>query len=205
MLIVLISLVALGLLIGCGEDNSSNVQIDPIAMDELDQPVDTDTGYVATAEAYGRYASKRGGYMVAWVINAGGIIAVPLAIMFLIPGLIFGRWEKVVEGVAMVVFGCFYYWLCQEFKLEDLDMAALFVCIIPGAILFVWGVVNDNERGKFALLGTPTACMAFWLIAQLWYMLTEGLVLYPITTVIVIVVKLFLVAVLFGGRREATA
>lgn len=203
-LVAVVSIFAVNFLIGCDDDPPPP---DPLEMHryELEKPVDTPNSVTDTAEAHARHYSKKAGYGLAWALNALLIFAVPL-LALAIPGSIFDRpqLEKVAEGALVLVAGIFFYWLTDDLSLGSLPTCAMWVNIVPGAMLLLWGIISEEESGKTLLLGLPSGAMFLWILGQVWIMFSRGLVLAPITTILLIVAKFFLLSFIFG-REGARA
>lgn len=200
LLALFIAFSALGFATGCADERPDHIA--PMHSSELNQPVNEPTSLADAAEAHARSAAKVVGYSTAWVLNAAGIALVPLIIIFLVPGFLFGRAEKMVEGLLMVVIGGFLMYIADMYHLKDLWTCALLVNLLPGVALFFWGIASGEEKGKLVLVGVPLFGMGLWLLAMCSEMLTKGLVMAPIMTFLIIVAKLALIALIFGGDEE---
>lgn len=202
LIIMVVSIFATGVLAGCEEDRHGSVPL--VHSDEVHEmgPNNTPTSYTEAAEAHARHGAKVVGYSAAWLLNVAAIALVPLVIIFLIPGFLFGRAEKMVEGVLLIVVGGFLMYIADTYHLKDLWTCALLVNVLPGVALFGWGVYSGEEKGKLIVVGVPLFGMGLWLLAQCWEMLTKGLVMAPIMTFLIILAKLALIALIFGGDDE---
>lgn len=184
-------------LLGCGGPEPPN----PYEFNIGDSGGPTpDTSTLETIEAGGRYLMLRGGRGLAWAVIAGFILAGPLSIMGLVPGLIFGRREMNVEGGFIFVLGIIYMAIASRYHLEGLDTAALLVNVIPGAVLFLWGLFSANEKVKLVVLVLPTVGMGLWFFFLALDALVSGFVFRPILTIFAIFLKLMIIGRLFGKR-----
>lgn len=202
--VVLIAIAAVFSLGACSSEEPHDVgRIH--SMDHHQQADAEPTTIPEAAEAHARSAAKAVGYSLAWVFNAFGIAVLPL-LALLIPGSLFGspKTEKVSEGVVMLAGGIFFMWMTFDADLSALPWWALAVDVLPGAFLLVWGLVSGSEEGKLLLL-VPFGAFIFWMLAQIWTMFTLGLVHQPIITIGLIILKLFLFALIFGGEERSSA
>ncbi len=184
-------------LLGCGSDEPNPFEMHP--SDITGGPI-PDTSTMETIEAGGRYLMLAGGRGVAWALIAGLILGGPLSVMLVVPGLIFGRREMNIEGAFIFVLGLIYMALADRYHLDSLATAALLVNVIPGALLFIWGLFSSNEKVKLVLLVIPTIGMGLWFFFLALDALVKGFVFRPILTVIVIFVKLMIIGKLFGKK-----
>jgi len=90
--------------------------------------------------------------------------------------------------------------IADRYHLDGLDTAALLVNVIPGALLFVWGLFSANEKVKLVLLVLPTAGMGLWFFFLALDALVSGFVFRPILTVAAILVKRTTIGKLLVGN-----
>ena len=165
----------------------------------------TETSPLNAVEQVARKASATVRYGTAWVLLALGIMLPGPMAIFLIPGVITGRSEKLIEGIALTGWGVFMLNLVSDADINALTPWVWGVLIVPGALLFLWGLFTDNESGKFALVTGPVVVFGVYLFAQMYRMLVLGAAGSAFVTFILILV---VAAVLIGaasrlGRRTA--
>ncbi len=197
--LVFVVLVVCGLfgMVGCGANYHDSPN--PIGS--------TRTGEVAPVTSPGgrieHHVIKVGqqlGYAQAWFIVACLIAGVPLLIIFLIPGIFFGRAEQPVEGALIVGFGVL---AITTLRAPDLGLTwAVILCnIIPGALLFLKGLVSEEEEGKIAIVAIPNILMIGFLIIKAIGGLINGLLEAPWATMGLILLTMFI----FGGAVSRAA
>ncbi len=165
----------------------------------------TETGKViATTPASGiehgvRQITSAARFGTAWVLLAFGIlIPGPLVILF-IPGFIVGRSEKVLEGLALCAWGLFMLNLSAEAEAGSLYWWVWGVLVIPGALLLLWGLVSDNEAGKFVLVVGPVIVFALYLFSQVYRMVVLGAAGSAIFTFLILAIA---AAILIGAASR---
>lgn len=159
----------------------------------------TETNPLNAVEHAARKASAAARYGAAWVLLAIGIMLPGPAVIFLIPGIITGRSEKLIEGVALAGWGIFMLNLAGDAGVDALTPWVWGVLVVPGALLFLWGLFTDNEAGKFALVTGPVVVFGIYLFAQLYRMLVLGAAGSALFTFILI---LLVAAVLIGAASR---
>lgn len=104
------------------------------------------------------------------------VLTLPYLVIFLIPGVLAGRSEKILEGVVIGGVGVLLWITAAEYLTTLAVAAAIWGLVIPGAILFVWGLFSENEGGKMAILITCSGSLAIYLAWLAWDFLVWGLV-----------------------------
>lgn len=162
----------------------------------------TETGKVIeTTPASGiehgvRQVSSAARFGTAWVLLALGILIPGPLVILLIPGFITGRAEKVLEGLALCAWGLFMLNLSADAEVGSLFWWVWGVLVIPGALLLLWGLVSDNESGKFVLVTGPVIVFGLYLFSQIYRMVVLGAAGSAIITFVILIL---VAAVLLGA------
>lgn len=178
LIIIAVSIFAFSVLTSCAEeppDHFSGVsQVGP------DQPVNTPTTTGQAIEAHARHGLKRAGHEAAWSFLFAGIFALPALTILIIPGVIFRRLEKIIEGLIILLAGIFFMHLASEGKMNDLWHCALWGNAIPGGILFLWGLISKEEEGKLILIALPMLGMGLYIAGLSFHMIFTGFLKEPL-------------------------
>lgn len=135
-------------------------------------------------------------YGVAYVLLVLGIVIPGPLIIFLIPGMLTGRKEKLIEGATIFLCGIAMASLVSEAGVDALTPWVYACLVVPGALLFLWGLLTENESGKLVLVIGPTAFFIVYLCFKIYRMLILGVVSSAIFTALILLV---VAAVLVGA------
>jgi|WetSurMetagenome_2_1015567.scaffolds.fasta_scaffold177219_1 hypothetical protein len=141
------------------------------------------------------------GRQIAFTVGIAMIAIMPWIVIFLIPGIWFGRWEMKVESLSILCTSGIIWYFGSAFHDLGLIWWLVWLNVIPAVILMFW----SSESGKIALFGFFAGFGAAYMIVKSVNMLLSGLVLQPLTTIVVCVIVFFVFRLFHEREGGATA
>lgn len=123
-----------------------------------------------------RKYSRKAQYGLAWVLLTAGILFPGPMLIFMIPGFLTGRLEKILEGAAIVAVGLFMLSLTGDARVASLIPWVWGCLLAPGALLFLWGCITESETGKTLIVVGPTVIFGLYCVGQVYRMVVLGVV-----------------------------